>query len=201
METSKKKTLASVGLLLIGAVMAVCGLLCIFNPGESLVTVTNVIGWVLILTGVGTIAFVLTVGQILLFLGGVIGTSLMDILFGILFLKFDGELSTVFVILYGVLLMLVGLAACIVSPIVKRVGSGNVWKGVLIFGALVFVFGIVAIANPMDFGVTIFMIPVGILFLIIAAAYIAIAVKMLKSGKQVEGVSPDDGKYFKDVED
>jgi len=201
METSKKKTLASVGLLLIGAVMAVCGLLCIFNPGESLVTVTNVIGWVLILTGVGTIAFVLTVGQILLFLGGVIGTSLMDILFGILFLKFDGELSTVFVILYGILLMLVGLAACIVSPIVKRVGSGNAWKGVLIFGALVFVFGIVAIANPMDLGVTIFMIPVGILFLLVATAYIAIAVKMLKSGKQVEGVSPDDGKYFKDVED
>ena len=208
MKKSKGKLLAQIGLFLIGALLAFSGILCFINPTGSLDTITNVIGWVLIVTGAATLIFVFTIGQILLFLGGVVGSAIMDILFGFLFLRFDGTMSRVFVILYAVILLGLGGLSLLLSLVTRifRKEGGKLWLVALCAAVLFIALGIVAISNPLA-GDTIFMIPVGLILLAVGAAYIGIGIavgktdKFLKNAEEAASVPGGNKPYFKDVTD
>jgi len=211
-KPSKSKILVQIGFCIIGVLLAVAGILCIINPGDSLDSITNVVGWILIVTGVATLAFTFTVGQILLFVGGVVGSAVIDILTGLVFLRFDGTVSRFFVILFALLLLFIGFCALISSLIVKKMTNGSkAWLVVLAFAILSFVLGIVSIRDP-EAGTAIFMIPVGIVFLAIGAGYIGAAVaiqkasdtmKFFKSSYEEELRAEEQAQqtYFKDVTD
>lgn len=176
----------------VGIILAILGVLCLVNPTGSIGSMTKIIGVVLLIIGVGTIVFVITVGQALLFTGGVLGSAVSDILFGILLIMFNGTVSRIFVILYALILIAIGIAALVATPIAKKVSDGKAWLAFLGVGVLFLVLGIVAIVNQ-SAGAIIFMIPVGLILILVGVVYMGVSVGIQKA--------TDDTKYFKDVKD
>ena len=207
----KARKITEAFLMIIGLLLAVLGVVTLCNPSGAMHSVLKVVGVCLIVIGIGMIVFVLTVGQILLFTGGAIGSAIMNMLFGILFLTSSAGVGRLFVILYALVLIAVGLAAFIGSFIVKHLSDGKGWIGVIIFSILMFVLGIVAIKNPTA-GNAIFMIPVGLILIIVGAAYAGISIAMIRGNNDqrffkaadIPTESADDNgedKYYTDVED
>lgn len=178
---------------LIGAIFIACGLLFILCPGGSLATVTKIAGVLMILSGIGTMLFFWVPGKILVFSGAGFVNGLITALFGVLFTNNAASVSRAFVIVYGLLLMAIGVLTTIGSILVRKIGDSSAWIAVLSFGVAAFVLGLVALTKP-GVGNALLTIPVGIGLIAIGSGYIAIDRKMIQASKD-----GDDNKYYRDL--
>lgn len=180
-------------LALIGIVFIACGILFVISPGASLTTVTKIVGMLMIISGIGAMVFFWLPGKVLIFSGAGILNGLITAVFGVLFTNNAETFSRAFVIVYGLLLMAIGVLSTIGSILVRKIGDSSMWVAVLIFGIAAFILGIVALINP-QIGNALLTIPVGIGLIAIGAGYIALDTKMIKASRD-----GDDNKYYRDL--
>ena len=113
-----------------------------------------------------------------------------------IFLQHPDGTSRVFIVLYGMLLILVGLTAAAVAFAVRHfVENKAVFTGILIAGLAAVVLGIVTLASDTA-GAVLIAIPVGLGLLLMGIGYIALDARLIRGDKA--GETP---KYFKDVDD
>lgn len=190
------KTVTKILLAVFGVLLAAAGIICLVNPTGAVSTAAWLVGLVLLITGIGTAIYYFTFGRFLVFAFPVLINAISDILFGIIFLQHPDGTSRVFVVLYGIMLILVGLAAMPIALIGRKfVENKAVFTGVLIFGIAAVVLGIVAMASDTA-GAVLIAIPVGLGLLAIGAGYFAIDAAIIRAEKA--GETP---KYFKDIDD
>ena len=178
---------------IIGAVFIACGLLFIFCPGGSLSTVTWIAGLIMLLSGLGTMFFFLSPGKILVFSWAGFLNGLVTSLFGFLFMKNTSSVSNFFIVIYGILLICIGIFTMISSILARKVGTTNAWAFILAFGVIAFLLGIISISSP-SVGGALITIPVGLGLLAIGAGYIAVDIKMIQANK-----TGNDDKYYRDL--
>jgi len=207
----KQKILAQIGLCVEGALLVLCGILCIAEPGASILSLTNIIGWVLIIAGVQSLIFAISVMGTFLYAGGSIGTAILDILCGIVFLRFDGTTSRVFVILFAVLLFVMA-SYCIGGAFLIRPFTTTGWPTItlLLLAALFVILGAYSLRDPAA-GAAILMLPIGIALTAAGIANIAAAIAIQDAAHEIKLFKKDiqdafdeankEEPYFKDVDD
>ncbi len=173
MKTMKLAT--KIFLAVIGVLLAAAGIVCLADPMGAVTTVAWVVGLVLLISGITTAIYYFVFGS---------------------FLVFAFPTSRVFIVLYGMLLILVGLSAAAVAFAVRHfVENKAVFTGVLIVGLIAVVLGIVTLTSDTA-GAVLIAIPVGLALLLMGIGYIALDARLIRSDKA--GETP---KYFKDVDD
>ncbi|MBO7681707.1 MAG: DUF308 domain-containing protein [Clostridia bacterium] len=191
MKLATKIFLAVIGVLLVAA-----GVVCLADPMGAVSTVAWVIGLVLLVSGISTAIYYFVFGSFLVFAFPVLLSAIGHILFGVIFLQHPDGTSRVFIVLYGLLLILAGLTAAAVSFALRHfVENKAVFTGVLLVGLVAIVLGIVTLASDTA-GAVLVAIPVGLGLLLMGIGYIALDARLIRSDK--EGKTP---KYFKDVDD
>lgn len=190
------KTVTKIFLAVLGVLLGAAGIVCLADPLGAVSTVAWLVGVILLVTGISTAVYYFLFGSFLVFAFPVLLKAIADILFGVIFLQHPDGTSRVFIVLYGMLLILVGLAAVLVALIARKfVENKAVFGGVLALGLVGVVLGIVTLASDAA-GAFIVAIPVGIGLLLMGVGYIALDVLLIRTDKA--GETP---KYFKDVDD
>lgn len=190
------KIVTKIFLAILGVLLFAAGVICLADPLGAVSTVAWLIGLILLVTGISTAIYYFVFGSFLIFAFPVLLKAITDILFGVVFLQHPDGTSRVFVVLYGMLLILVGLAAILVAFIARRfVENKAAFGGVLVFGIVAIALGIVAFVSDAA-GAFLVAIPVGIGLLLMGAGYIALDVFLIRAEKA--GETP---KYFKDVDE
>lgn len=190
------KTATKIFLAITGVLLAAVGIVCLANPMGAVTTAAWLVGIVLLVTGIGTAIYYFMFGSFLVFAFPVLINAIMHILFGVIFLQHPDGTSRVFIVLYGMLLILVGLTAAAVAFVARNfVENKAVFTGILVVGLVAFVLGIVTLTSDTA-GAFLVAIPVGLGLLLMGIGYIALDVRLIKGDKA--GETP---KYFKDVDD
>lgn len=190
------KLATKIFLAVTGVLLAAAGILCLANPLGAVSTVAWLIGLVLLVSGIGTAIYYFMFGSFLVFAFPVLLNAIGHILFGVIFLQHPDGTSRVFIVLYGMLLILVGLAAAAVAFVARNfVQSKAVFTGILVVGLVAIVLGIVALTSDAA-GAFLVAIPVGLALVLMGVGYIALDVAFIRMDKA--GETP---KYFKDVDD
>lgn len=190
------KTVTKIFLAVFGILLGAAGVVCLADPLGAVSTVAWLVGVILLVTGISTAVYYFMFGSFLIFAFPVLLKAIADILFGVVFLQHPDGTSRVFIVLYGMLLILVGLSAILVAFIARKfVENKAAFGGVLAVGLVGVVLGIVALASDAA-GAFLVAIPVGIGLLLIGVGYLALDVLLIKTDKA--GETP---KYFKDVDD
>lgn len=193
-----KKSLGTAGkivLAIIGVALIAAGIICLVSPLSAGSAVFKVIGIVLIATGATTAVFFFLSGSFLIFSWMLLVNAAVDIFSGILFCSYSETAAAVFAVIFGLLLVAVGLFLIPVTFIVKKVSDrsgGKIWIVTLIAAAAFLVIGIVSCMKPSTFGISVVAIPIGLALIIIGALYLFIDYSLIKKGSE--------SKYFKDVD-
>ena len=173
MKIATKIFLAVIGVLLVAA-----GIVCLADPMGAVSTVAWVVGLVLLISGISTAIYYFVFGSFLVFAFPVLLSAIGHILFGVIFLQHPDGTSRVFIVLYGMLLILVGLAAAAVAFAVRHfVENKAVFTGILIAGLAAVVLGIVTLASDTA-GAVLIAIPVGLGLLLMGIGYIALDARL-----------------------
>lgn len=195
MNFKKMKTATKIFLAVIGALLIAAGVLCLVNPFGAISSVAVAVGVVLIVSGVATAIYYFAFGSFLVLAFPVLLNAIADILFGAIFLQHPDGTSRVFIVLYGLLLMAVGIMIAVIGLIARRfVENKGIVTGAIVCGIIAFVLGIVALSSE-NAGAALLAIPVGVGLLALGAGYIALDVRLIKADKSGEKVT-----YFKDVD-
>lgn len=190
------KIVTKIFLAVLGILLAAAGVVCLADPLGAVSTVAWLVGLILLVSGISTAIYYFVFGSFLVFAFPVLIKAITDILFGVIFLQHPDGTSRVFVILYGLLLILVGLVAALVAFIARRfVENKAAFGGLLVLGAVSIVLGIVALASDAA-GAFLVAIPVGLGLLLMGIGYIVLDVMLFRAEKAGETPS-----YFKDVDD
>lgn len=193
MKTMKTVTKILLGVL--GVLLAVVGILCLVSPTQAVSSAAWLVGLVLLISGIGTAIYYFVFGSFLLFAFPVLLNAIGDILFGVIFLQHPDGTSRVLTILFGLLLIGVGISAAFVAVLTRRfVENRAFFAGLLLFGVAAAALGIIALVSDTA-GAILVAIPVGLILLGLGIGYIALDVHLIRSDKV--GETP---KYFKDVE-
>lgn len=193
MKTMKTVTKILLGVL--GVLLAVVGILCLVSPTQAVSSAAWLVGLVLLISGIGTAIYYFVFGSFLLFAFPVLLNAIGDILFGVIFLQHPDGTSRVLTILFGLLLIGVGISAAFVAVLTRRfVENKAFFAGLLLFGVAAAALGIIALVSDTA-GAILVAIPVGLILLGLGIGYIALDVHLIRSDKV--GETP---KYFKDVE-
>lgn len=186
---------AKIFLGIIGALLVIAGLICIFNPMAAISSIAWLVGLVLLVAGAATVILYFAAGSLVPFSWIAMLEGVVEMLVAVLFLKHPDTVSTFAVVLFALALMGTGILIAFVSFLIKSVGKGSkLWLAILILGAVSVVLGIICLKNT-ALGGAILAIPVGIMLTLVGALHIFIDVKLIKAGKTGE-----DEKYFTDVD-
>ena len=189
------KLATKIFLAVTGVLLAAAGILCLANPLGAVSTIAWLIGLVLLVSGIGTAIYYFMFGSFLVFAFPLLLNAIGHILFGVILQHPDGT-SRVLIVLYGMLLILVGLAAAAVAFVARNfVQNKAVFTGILVVGLVAIVLGIVALTSDAA-GAFLVAIPVGLALVLMGVGYIALDVAFIRMDKA--GETP---KYFKDVDD
>ncbi|MEE3374326.1 MAG: DUF308 domain-containing protein [Acutalibacteraceae bacterium] len=190
------KLATKIFLAVTGVLLAAAGILCLANPLGAVSTIAWLIGLVLLVSGIGTAIYYFMFGSFLVFAFPLLLNAIGHILFGVIFLQHPDGTSRVLIVLYGMLLILVGLAAAAVAFVARNfVQNKAVFTGILVVGLVAIVLGIVALTSDAA-GAFLVAIPVGLALVLMGVGYIALDVAFIRMDKA--GETP---KYFKDVDD
>ncbi len=189
------KIVTKILLVVFGLLLAAAGIICLANPVGAVSTVAWVVGLVLLITGIGTAIYYFVFGSFLVFAFPILLNAIADILFGVIFLQHPDVTSRVFIVVFGMILIMVGLAALLTALIARRfVSNKSIPLTIAVIGLVAAVLGVVALASDVG-GALIVAIPVGIGLVLMGAGYIAADVFLIraeKAGKETQ--------YFKDVD-
>ena len=198
------KTGAKVLLGLIGVALVAAGVICLISPFAAATSVFKIIGVVLIATGALTGLFFFLSGSFLVFSWMFLVNAVFDIVTGLIFCTYSDTAATIFAVLFGILLIVVGLGVVPVSFLVKKLSStSKFWLVALVAGLVFLVCGFLSVSHPTTFGITLIAIPIGLAFILVGAIYLFI-IKSISSGSskfvKASAAPATDDTYYKDVD-
>jgi uncharacterized membrane protein HdeD (DUF308 family) len=167
-----------------GAIAIIFGVLAIFVPGPTLITMVVYFGVIVLLLGIAML-----VGVILNIRNGLgFGTDLVEaivlIVIGILLTFYTQQSLKVFVIIIGSWAVIIGLLQLFIAFKVAPDLNGK--NTLLINGGLTLIFGIILFFNPFQAAVFVLVLT-GILAIVVGIILIIIAMKMKSFLRQLEG--------------
>ncbi len=167
-----------------GVIALIFGVLAIFVPGPTLITIVTYFGIIILLLGIAML-----VGVVLNIRNGLgYGTDLVEtivlIIIGVLLTFYTQQSLKVFVIVIGSWAVLIGLLQLYFAFKVSPDLNGK--NTLLINGGLTLLFGVVLFFNPFQAAVFVLVLT-GILAIVVGTVLIIIAMKMKNFFRQMEG--------------
>lgn len=136
---------------LTGAALIILGIVCLCNPGNTILSISWLIGLFTLISGVFNFCTWIRSKSYLPQSGMVLLSSILEIVLGITFLNHNLLLATMLPMLLGIWLLIEGIALAIRSFDFKAVGF-KVWWLLTLLGAIAAVGGYCAIVNPFRVG-------------------------------------------------
>jgi len=167
-----------------GAIAIIFGVLAIFIPGPTLLTMVIYFGIIILLLGIAMLTGVVLNIRNGLGYGTDLAEAIVLIIIGILLTFYTQQSLKVFVIIIGSWAVLIGLLQLFFAFNVAPELNGK--NTLLINGGLSLLFGIVLFFNPFQAAVFVLVLT-GILAIAVGTILIIIAVKMKNFFKQLEG--------------
>ena len=156
-------------LVVVGAILAVLGIVCMFWNAASLAVLTVLVGIGFLIAGISQLVIYIRYRASLGFSNGMLVESIINLVLGVLFTFMPGSLSNVIpwaiaacIIIGGAVLLFMALAARGIPA------SGK--AGVIILAALMILFGVLMIVHP------------GIVAIIVGIYALLTGVSMIVSG-------------------
>jgi uncharacterized membrane protein HdeD (DUF308 family) len=167
--------------LLVG-ILLIIGSIWMFNaPAESFLSLVGFLSSLILISGLLTVFFAFVNKDHIDNWGMFLAGGILDILIGVIFLKFPGVTLILFAMFVGFWLLFRGSNIISSSFELKKEGISN-WWWVLSMGILTVVFAIMAIANPiLGIGYVIYILAFSFLLLGLANIFLALQLKKVKS--------------------
>jgi uncharacterized membrane protein HdeD (DUF308 family) len=158
-----------------GAIAIIFGVLALFVPGPTLITLVTYFGIVILLVGIAMLVGVIMNIRNGLGFGTDLAEAILLIVIGILLTFYTEQSLKVFVIVIGSWAILIGLLQLFFAFKVAPELNGK--NSLLINGGLSLLFGIVLFFNPFQAAVFVLVLT-GILAIVVGTILIVIALKM-----------------------
>lgn len=143
-----------------GALLVILGVVCILNPGETLLSTSIIIGILTLASGISTfilwakIKYFLPTGNLLL-------SAILQIIVGLFFLNHSLLTAAALPIVFACWLFTEGIILSIRSYDFKEAGF-SYWYFLLIFGIIATIIGLCCIIYPFDVATTVMAYAIGI---------------------------------------
>ncbi|MCH3943551.1 MAG: DUF308 domain-containing protein [Atopobiaceae bacterium] len=149
-----KRTKATV--IVMGVALLVLGVAIFVNPASATMFITLLLGWVLVITGVYTLAMcfahrlpVLSQADLLI--------GLLELIPGVLILAWPGFFVLYLSVILGVIILVTGVNDLSEAMVEKNLGIEDWWK-VLVAGILTILLGVLLFMSPFAFANAVMMI-------------------------------------------
>ena len=124
------------GTIVSGVALAAMGIILFTNPQSAMLTITVMLGWVLVVMGIVSLASALTRWSVILSTADLYA-GIVELLFGILLVNIPGFFVTWIFILLGIFILVSGLnslygANALQALGLPRAGTANIVLGVLV---------------------------------------------------------------------
>ena len=167
-----------------GAIAIIFGVLAIFVPGPTLITLVTYFGIVILLLGLAMLTGVILNIRNGLGYGTDLAEAIVLIVVGILLTFYTQQSLKVFVIIIGSWGVLIGILQLFIAFKVNPELHGK--NTLLINGGLTLLFGIILFFNPFQAAVFVLVLT-GILAIAVGVILIILAIKMKNFFKELEG--------------
>lgn len=137
-----KITSTKLGTIVSGAALAIMGFILFTNPKTAMITITVMLGWVLVIMGVVSLASALTRWSVILSTADLYA-GIVELLFGVLLVNMPGFFVTWIFILLGIFILVSGLNSLYGANAMQTLGlpSAGIAKAgailAIVLGALV----------------------------------------------------------------
>ena len=166
------KTSSKVCMVLSAVLMIITGIVALFNPGATLVSLAWLIGVLTLVSGIATLAFYFSEAKGRLGAGTVLFLGISDVILGIIFLNHSFMMAQILVFFVGLWLTIFGVERFLRSFDLKKIGYGNWWISLLL-GIALTVLGVLNMMTPMAGDVLVSLV-VGLGFILHGAAIFAL---------------------------
>lgn len=134
------------GTIVSGVALAAMGVILFANPTTAMLTITSMVGWVLVIMGVVSLASALTRWSAILSTVDLY-TGILELLFGILLVNIPGFFVTWIFVLLGIFILVSGLNSLYGANALQALGMPN--AGTAKAGAiLAIVLGVLVLFSP-----------------------------------------------------
>lgn len=143
-----------------GALLVILGVVCILNPGATLLSTSVVLGILTLASGISTFIMWAKIKN-LLPTGNLLLSALLQIVMGLFFLNHSFLTAITLPIVFACWLFIEGAILSIRSFDFKAVGF-SFWPLLLVFGIIAAIIGLYSIIYPFDVATTIMAYAIGI---------------------------------------
>ncbi len=148
-----------------GLMLIICGVLCFVYPYDTVGWLSFVLGAMLIVSGLSTVASYLNGGLLVLGSGWLFLDGIVTILLGITCMVMNGFIADMFPVLFGMWAMLTGFIRVVRSLDFRAFGLGK-WWCIALSGVVLIILGAVALGLTHEVSAVILAVITGI-FLIV----------------------------------
>ena len=142
----QKFTSTKLGTIVSGVALAAMGIILFTNPQSAMLTITVMLGWVLVVMGIVSLASALTRWSVILSTADLYA-GIVELLFGILLVNIPGFFVTWIFILLGIFILVSGLNSLYGANALQALGLPN--AGTAKVGAiLAIVLGVLVLFSP-----------------------------------------------------
>ncbi len=144
--------------IILGVLVLIGGIVCLFMPGASFGALSVVIGVIVLLAGIALIANYAVNRKLKTVTGWDLFGGIITLLLGILlvFNTFANHvLDVIIVYLFGSGVLIAGIVRVVMSIRLRKLSSGKMWIWTLILGILVAILGVYFLFHPILAGLTI----------------------------------------------
>jgi uncharacterized membrane protein HdeD (DUF308 family) len=142
----QKFTSTKLGTIVSGVALAAMGIILFTNPQSAMLTITVMLGWVLVVMGIVSLASALTRWSVILSTADLYA-GIVELLFGILLVNIPGFFVTWIFILLGIFILVSGLNSLYGANALQALGLPN--SGTAKVGAiLAIVLGVLVLFSP-----------------------------------------------------
>lgn len=138
------------GLIVIGILLALCGIVFAFSPVETLVTLTIFAGVFFLVAGIFDIINYVRFHKTGLASGWTIFYAILDIILGLMFLIHPVALAGIIPWVIGIFVLVFGVYECVAAFSVRKSGA-SVWGWILFSGIIGIVLGLCFFFLPASF--------------------------------------------------
>lgn len=164
--------------LILGILLIIGAFWMFSTPRESFVGLAGLFSALILVSGLFNIIFALTNKDDIDNFGLYFAVGILDVIIGFILLKYPGITIVLFSLFLGFWLLFRGFNVISVSFKVKREGDEG-WGWILVFGALIVIFAMMSIINPL-IGISYLVYTLALTILLLGAANVLIGLKLRK---------------------
>lgn len=164
-----------------GAMLVALGIICILNPGATILSASIVMGILICVSGISTIA---TWSRMRAFMpsGSLLLSGILEVILGIIFLYNNVIVAAALPFVFACWMLIEGIILSIRSFDFKQINF-TYWWVILLIGIFSAVIGFISLRYPFDVAAPVFSYLIGAGIILLGAAEIAVLVEINKIEK------------------